>query len=91
MAQLRMQTQVPGAKMDSRYPADSVLLGDMKQVRNVRWELNTFASSIFNDRIQKVTTFDQFSPTVFTGFEKCRNFYIVNFSLSNIQALPYIT
>ncbi|XP_064405289.1 nuclear pore complex protein Nup54-like [Halichondria panicea] len=31
MAQLRMQTQVPGAKLDSRYSVDSDLLTDVKQ------------------------------------------------------------
>ncbi len=34
MAQLRMQTQVPGAKLDSRYSVDSDLLTDVKQVIN---------------------------------------------------------
>jgi len=35
MAQLRMQTQVPGARINSSYPADPLLIDDIKRVTDL--------------------------------------------------------
>ncbi len=44
MAQLRMQTQMPGARFDSRYPVDSDLLKDINQVSKILYNYNDLFS-----------------------------------------------